>query len=218
MRGNKTGLVVIAFLAAMFFLFAASIFGSTVKRNASIAVKESVEADVQALAANDVTIYWIGETMTEFEGISSKISYISPAMVSRENMPIRGSSFHRTVYSPEGELISEDMPTDYSDMMVIIINGSPELTENGKAALLDAVTKNGVPVIAIGDEASELVSGLMYHRRLHTGPNTSLYYCLGVGFEEDPLSEEAVGAGGLKLADELTEVISKAMKDYVPMY
>ena len=47
--------------------------------------------------------------------------------------------------------------------MLIVITGSPEISDNGKDALLDAMSQNGVPALAIGDEATlEVTANLNY--------------------------------------------------------
>ena len=99
---------------------------------------------------------------------------------------------------------------------MIVISGSPNLSQAGKEALLNSIAQNGVPVLAIGNDASETLGGILSYRRIKTGPDSSLYYCLGAGYTENPLSEEAVKAGGMDLAEAVTGQITLALSDYTP--
>ena len=60
MSKGKTGLIVLTVLAAMFFLFIAVLFGSSAKRQGVIEKKTGIDDSFDTIAANDLTIYWIG--------------------------------------------------------------------------------------------------------------------------------------------------------------
>lgn len=216
MNKSKAGLIVLVFLSAGFFFFIAMLFGSSTQRQAVIDRKADVEAKLDAVAQSDLTIYWIGELPQELEHLAPVVQVISPGNVTRETMPVKAPSFHFEEHNPDGLLINEDSPRDYSAHMLIVITGSPEISDNGKDALLDAISKNGVPALAIGDDASEVLGNVLSYRRFNRGPDTSLYYCLGAGYTENPIPVETVRAGGMDLAEAIPDVIALAESDYIP--
>ena len=73
-----------------------------------------------------------------------------------------------------------------------------------------------MPFLAIGDEASEVLGEILSYRRFKRGPGSSLYYCLGAGYTENPIPVETVKAGGMDLAEALPDAISLAVSDYIP--
>ena len=216
MSKGKTGLIVLTVLAAMFFLFIAVLFGSSAKRQGVIEKKTGIDDSFDTIAANDLTIYWIGEVPAELEHLSPVINVIPAETASKDNLPVKGPSFHTSEYNEFGQLINEEVPAEYPRYMMIIITGTPNLPEEGKEALLDAIARNGVPVLAIGDEASQFVCDLLSYRRIQKGPNSSLYYCLGAGYKENPIPEDKVASGGMDLAEAMPDLISLAMTDYAP--
>ena len=68
----------------------------------------------------------------------------------------------------------------------------------------------------IRDEASELLGEVLSYRRVHKGEGSSLYYCLGKGYRENPIPEDVVKAGGMDLAEAIPDLIMLAMSDYTP--
>lgn len=216
MNRNKTGLIVLTLIAAVFFLFIAFMFNSSTQRLSVLNRKEGLDTKLDAIAEMDVAIYWIGEPSEELEHLMPVINVIAPASASKNNLPVKGPAFHVSEYNPDGLLVEENIPIDYPDHMVIIISGSPVLSDDGMGALLDAVSKNGVPALAIGDDAAELLGQVLSYRRIHKGPGSSLYYCLGSGYKENPIPEDKVRAGGMDLAEALPDLISLALSDYTP--
>ena len=67
MSKGKTGLIVVVFLAAMFFVFIAVLFGSSTKRQGAIDKKEELESKFDTILENDITVYWIGSVPSDFE-------------------------------------------------------------------------------------------------------------------------------------------------------
>ena len=213
---SKAGLIVLVLLAAGCFFFIALLFGSNTQVKASLDRKADLEARLDELVKPDLTIYWIGEVPQELEHLMPVIEVISPANVNRETVPVKGPAFNIEEYDPDGNLVSEYIPKHYSAHMLIVISGNPELSDNGKAALLDAIANNGVPVLAIGDEASEALGEVLSYRRFKRGPGSSLYYCLGAGYTENPLPVDAVKSGGMDLAEAIPDLITLAVSDYIP--
>lgn len=213
---SKAGLIVLILLAAGVFFFIALLFGSNTQVKAGLERRAELEARLDDIASSDITIYWIGELPKELEHLSPVVKVIAPENVNKETIPVRGPAFHYEEYSPEGELISEETPRDYSRHMLIVITGNPEISDAGKEALLDAISKNGVPALGIGDEAAEVLGQIISYRRLKRGPGSSLYYCLGAGYKENPIPEEAVKAGGMDLAEAVPDLIALAVSDYIP--
>lgn len=216
MSKGKTGLIVVVFLAAMFFVFIAVLFGSSTKRQGAIDKKEELESKFDTILENDITVYWIGSVPSDFEYMSSVIKEIPPESVSASNLPVKGPSFHVTEYNSDGLIVNEQVPKEYSRYMLIVISGNPALSDSGKAALSDAVAQNGVPVLSVGDEASDLLCEILSYHRYKTGPGSSLYYCLGAGYKQNPLAEDAVKEGGFDLASAVADFIPVAMTDYTP--
>lgn len=213
---NKAGLIVLVILTAGFFIFLALMFGSGAQVQAITERKINVEASLDAIAESDITIYWIGELPQELEHLSPVVKVISPENITRETVPVRGPAFHIEEYTPEGLLVNEEIPKEYSAHMLIVFTGNPVISDDGKAALLDAISKNGVPALAIGDEASEVLGDVLSYRRFKRGPGSSLYYCLGAGYTENLLPVETVKAGGIDLAEAIPDAIALAVSDYIP--
>ena len=107
MSRGKTGLIVLTFLAAFFFLFIAVLFGSSTKRQAAIDRVSDLNAKLDSIAENDITIYWIGEPPKELEHLLPVITVIPAESASKDNLPIKGPSFHTIEYNPNGEIIQE---------------------------------------------------------------------------------------------------------------
>jgi len=216
MSRGKTGLIVLTGLAVMFFLFVAILFGSSAKRQAVIARKTALDSKLDQIAGTDIAIYWIGEPYQELEHLLPVIKTVPPAEASSSTLPVKGYSFHITVYNALGQVTSENTPIEYPDNMVIIITGNPQMDDEGKEALIDSIARNGVPVIAVGDEAAEFLGDILLYHRLYRGAGSSLYYCLGAGYKENPVPEEMVLAGGMDLAEAFPDLISLAVSDYKP--
>ena len=214
MSKGKTGLIVLTLFAAAFFLFIAILFDSSTKRQDALDRKAELESRLTELSQLDLRIYWIGEPPSQLATLEPVISVVTPESASEDTLPVKGPSFHTTEYTPDGQVVSEDIPKEYPEKMLIVITGNPNLPEKGREALLDAVSKNGVPVLAIGDEASEFLSGVISYRRLHKGEGSSLYYCLGHGYKENPIKPDLVKAGGIDLAEAIPDRIILAMQDY----
>ena len=214
MNRGKTGLIVLTVMAAMFFLFVAILFGSSAKRQVSINRINDLDAKLDTVSESDIRIYWIGEPMPELEHLFPVISIVPTETAGKADLPVKSPEFHTAEYNSNGELVSEAIPIEYPKYMFIVITGSPVMTDTGKEALLDAISKNGVPVLAIGDDASEFLDGVLSYRRLKRGPGSSLYYCLGAGYKENPIPEDSVKAGGMDLSESIPDLITLAMNDF----
>ena len=216
MNRGKTGLVVLTLFAVMFFLFIAILFGSSAKRQENIDRKADIEAKLDIIAQTDTTIYWIGEVPKELEHLMPVINVIPPETASEENLPAVSDKIPFQEYDSNGNLVDEVVPRDYSEHMLIVLYGDFVLSDPGREALLDSITKNGVPVIAIGDEAATYLAKILQRVRYHEGPGSSLYYCLGKGYKENIIPVEKVSAGGIDLAEGLPDIIEISKADYVP--
>ncbi len=217
MSRGKTGLIVLTVIAMMFILFIAILFGSSTKRQQAIDRKAALDANIDTIIAADTTIYWIGDPPPEeLEHLMPVVNVITPGSANDDNLPVKSPYFHTQVHDSFGRLVSEQIPIEYTDNLVIVISGTPEFTQAGSEALLNSIAQNGVPVIAIGNDASEALGGILSYRRFKMGEGSSLYYCLGAGYTENPLSEEAVTAGGMDLAEAITGQITVALSDYTP--
>lgn len=216
MDKNKTGLIVLTILAAAFFLFIAFFYNSSVKRQTALDRIENLDSTLDVIAEADITIYWIGEPQKELEHLMPVVNVVAPENASADNLPVKSPLYHFSEYDDAGNLTKEYIPVDYSDHLFIVISGSPVLSDKGKEALLDAVSQNGVPVVAIGGDACDLLGEVLSYRMVHKNPDSSLYYCLGKGYRENLIPEDKVKAGGMDLAEELPGIIKTAVSDYVP--
>ena len=216
MNKNKTGLIAVTFLAAMFFLFIAILFNTSVKRQTALDRKADLDAKLDVIAGEDIAVYWIGEPPEELEHLMPVIRVVAPGTASASTLPVKSPSFHFTEYNADGSKANEYIPIDYPDYMVIVISGTPDLSDNGKEALLDAISKNGVPVLAIGNDACDLLGEVISYRMVHKKQYSSLYYCLGRGYSENPIPEDKMKAGGMDLAEEIPGLIKTAVSDYKP--
>jgi hypothetical protein len=214
MSRGKTGLIVLTILAAMFFLFIAVLFGSSSKRQEVIDRKAALEEKLSAIAQMDITIYWIGEFPPELEVLAPVTQVIPPESASAENLPIKSTTFHTTERDEYGKIVKEDIPREYSRYMLIVVSGNPVLSDSGKEALNNAIAANGVPVYAIGDEASDLVGSILLYSRRKNGLGSSLFYSLSSRYKENPISEDIVQAGGMDLAEALPGIIDLAIAQY----
>lgn len=216
MSRGKTGLIVLTFLAVMFFLFIAILFGSSTQRQEKIDRKADVEAQLDVIAQMDLTIYWIGDVPAELEHLKPVINVVPPETASEENLPVQVFEFHVTEYDSEGNFVSESHPREYPRYMLIVLYGDFVLSDSGREALLNSISKNGVPVIAIGNEAATYLGKILNRVRYHEGPGSSLYYCLGKGYKENLIPVEKVAAGGIDLAEGIPVIIEISNADYVP--
>lgn len=216
MSRGKTGLIVLTALAATFILFVAILYASSTKRQGSIDRRNALADRLEAIVETDITIFWIGDVPEELSVLSPVIRVIPSESANKDNLPVKGPAFHTIEYNEDGQVVAEDIPKDYPRYMFIVISGMPNLSDSGKEALLDAVSQNGVPVLALGDAASETLCEILCYTRVHKGEGSSLYYCLGSGYKENPISQEYVIEGGMNLAETLPDVISLAMTDYKP--
>ena len=239
MSKGKTGLIIVVFLAAMFFVFVAVLFGSSTKRQSVIDKKATLESKFDEILKFDIRIYWIGDLPADLQYLSSVIQVIPPEKVSSSNLPVKSPSFHVEEYNELGELVDEEVPIEYSRYMLIVLCGgnggttgvggdsgdrAPSgdshtsqgvlaISEDGRDALLNSVAQNGVPVLAIGDDASDFLCDVLFYHRYKNG---TLYYCLGAGYTQNPLSEDAVNDGGFDLASAVADFVPIAMRDYTP--
>ena len=211
MSRGKTGLIVLTILAAMFFLFIAILFGSSSKRQGVIDRKAALDEKLGAIAQEDITIYWIGEFPQELEVLAPVTKVIAPENASSETLPIKTTSIHLTERDDYGNIVKEEIPREYSRYMLIVITGNPELSDNAKEALNNAIAVNGVPVFAAGDEASDLVGNILMYYRRKTGPGSSLFYSLSSRYKENPVPEDKIMAGGMDLAEAMPEIIDLAI-------
>lgn len=216
MSKGKTGLIVLTLLAVMFFLFIAILFGSSTQRQGNIDRKAELETQLDIIAQMDLTIYWIGDVPAELEHLKPVINVIPPETASEENLPVQVFEFHVTEYDSEGNFVSESHPREYPRYMLIVLYGDFVLSDSGREALLNSISKNGVPVIAIGNEAATYLGKILNRVRYHEGPGSSLYYCLGKGYKENLIPEEKVVAGGIDLAEGIPVIIEISNADYVP--
>ena len=217
MNKSKTGLIVLTFLAALFFLFIAILYNTSIKRQTALERKADLDAKLYTISEADIAIYWIGEPQKELEHLMPVINVIAPGAASDSSLPVKSPSFHFTEYNADGSKAKEYIPVDYPEYMVIVISGAPELSDNGKAALLNAISQNGIPVLAIGNDACDLLCEVLSYRMVHKKQYSSLYYCLGRGYSENPIPEDRLKAEGMDLAEAIPDLISQAVIDYKPV-
>ena len=201
MDRNKTSVVVLFILAGFFFIAVAMVFNATARRNAALLKKSAVEEKIASLNAIDLTIYWIGDVPSELETLKKSMTVLRPEEISKENMPVKASTFRITVKDESGaEQVVE--PRHYSEYMLIVINNVDGLNDTAKEALRDSIVDNGVPVLCLGGKACNMVGTLLIHGAGYS-TDYSMFYRKNEGYEEPYIEAKTVSEGGLEFADAL---------------
>lgn len=204
---NKTGIIVLVLLAGFFIIAVAMVFNTSVRRDNALKRQASVNEKIEFLNSIDLTVYWVGGFPSELEKLRAKTNVIMPEEVSKENMPIRSSTFRITITDEKGES-KEIVPRKYSEYMLIVITTGEGFSEEAKEVLRDCIVYNGVPVLCIGSDACQLVSTLLIHGSGYAKDYT-LFYKLNDGYKEPYLDTKAVAAGGVDFADEFCTKLSE---------
>ena len=90
MSKGKTGFIVLTILAALFFVFVAILFGSSAKRQGAINRVTNINDSFDAIAEQNIKIYWIGEQPgSDYEHLYPAISVVAPNSVSRDTIPVK---------------------------------------------------------------------------------------------------------------------------------
>ncbi|MBP5774609.1 MAG: hypothetical protein J6W36_02830 [Clostridiales bacterium] len=217
MERNKASVIVIFLLGGFFVLGLAMVLNTTARRNAILNRQGEVDKKIEYLNSIDLTIYWIGEVPEELEKLKDSMVIIKPEEISKENMPIKFTSFHITITDPDDESgrptlpPTEIMPRDYSEYMLIVINTSDGFNEISDGILHNCIVENGVPVLTVGGPASDHVGTILIHGAGYAS-DYSMFYKLREGYNEPFLDKKAVSSGGLEFAEELTTKLSDYFK------
>lgn len=201
MGHNKTGVVVLFLLAGFFIIAMAMVFNTSARRSAAMQKQDEIDKKISELSSRDLTVYWIGDVPKEFEKLKPKMQIVKPAEINKDNMPIQSSTFHITIKDGQGNE-QNIVPRDYSDYMIIVITTGDGFSDEGKDVLRNCIAENGVPVIAVGDKACNMLGGILVHGAGYS-PDHSVFYKLKEGYDEPFLDPKAVAAGGADFADEL---------------
>lgn len=201
MDRNKTSVIVLFILAGFFFIAIAMVFNATARRNSVLVKKNAVEEKIASLNAIDLTIYWIGDVPDELEMLKESMTVLRPEEISKENMPVKASTFRITVKDESGsEQVIE--PRNYSEYMLIVINNADGFSDTAKEVLRDCIVDNSVPVLCLGGKTCNMVGTLLLHGAGYSA-DYSMFYRRNEGYVEPFLDTEKVSTGGFDLADEL---------------
>ena len=207
MDRNKTGIIVLFLLAGFFIIAIAMVFNTSVRRDTALKRQASVNEKIEFLNSIDLTVYWVGGFPSELERLRAKTNVIMPEEISKENMPIRSSTFRIKITDDKGDT-KEIVPRKYSEYMMIVLTTGEGFSDEAKEVLRDCIVYNGVPVLCIGSDACQLVGTLLIHGSGYS-KDFSLYYKLNEGYKEPYLDTKAVAAGGVDFADAFCTKLSE---------
>lgn len=196
---NKTGVIVLVLLAGFFIIAVAMIFNTSVRRENALKRQNSVNEKIEFLNSIDLTVYWIGGFPSELEKLRQKTNVIMPEKVSRENMPVKSSTFRISITDAQGDT-KEIVPRKYSEYMMLVITTGEGFSDEAKEVIRDCIVYNGVPVLCIGSDACQFVGTLLIHGSGFAKDHT-LFYKLNEGYQEPYLDPKAVAAGGVDFAE-----------------
>ena len=201
MERNKTSVIVLLILAGFFFIAIAMVFNTSARRNIVLKKNEEIIKKTEYLNMLDLTIYWIGDFPPELESLKKRTNIIRPEEITKDNMPIRSSTFRISVTDEQGNH-NDIVPRKYTEYMLIVITTGDGYSDEAKEVLRNCIADNGVPVIAIGDKACNLLGTVLIHGAGYA-PEHSIFYKVKEGYHEPYLDPDAVKAGGVVLADDL---------------
>ena len=207
MERNKTGVVVLVLLAGFFIIAVAMVFNTSVRRESALKHQASINEKIDFLNSIDLNVYWIGGFPAELEKLRESTKVIMPEEISKENMPIKSSTFRITYTDGDGKQ-KEILPRKYSEYMMIVITTGEGFSDEAKEVLRDCIVSNGVPVLCIGGDACEMVGTLLIHGSGYD-KNHNFYYKLNDGYKDPYLDVKAVTAGGIELADDFCSKLSE---------
>ena len=210
MERNKTSLIVIFLLAGFFIIGLAMVFNTTARRSQILTRQSEIDKKIDTLKSLDLTIYWIGDVPEELEKLKEKMVIIKPDEISRENMPIKWTTFHITITDPT-DPDNKDKPTlppteiaprNYSEYMLIVINTGSGFNDISDDVLRNCIVENGVPVLCIGGPACEHIATMLIHGAGYAS-DYSIFYKLNEGYDEPFLDSKAVSSGKMDFSEEL---------------
>lgn len=194
-------------LAGFFIIAVAMVFNTSVRRDSALKHQASINEKIEFLNSIDLTVYWIGGFPAELEKLRESTKVIMPEEITKENMPIKSSSFHITVTDEDGNK-QEILPRKYSEYMIIVITTGEGFSDDAKEVLRDCIVYNGVPVLCIGEDACEMIGTLLIHGSGYS-KDFSIFYKLNEGYQEPYLDTKAVSEGGSSLADAFCTKLSE---------
>lgn len=177
----------------------AMVFNTSVRRESAIKKQASVNEKIEMLNTLDLTVYWIGGFPSELEKLRQKTNVIMPENISKDNMPVKSSSFHITVKDDSGKT-HEIVPRKYTEFMLIVVTTGEGFSDEAKDILRDCIAYNGVPVLCIGKEACEMMGTLLIHGS-GFGRDHSFYYKRNEGYKDPYFDAKTVSSGGVELAE-----------------
>ena len=215
MERNKISVIVIFLLAGIFIVSLAILFNTTARRNLTLNRQSEIDKKIEMLKSMDLTIYWIGDVPAELEKLKDRMVIIKPEEISKENMPIKFTTFHITITDPT-DPDNTDKPTlpptdiyprNYSEYMLIVINTGNGFNDISDEVLHNCIVENGVPVLCIGGPACDHIGTLLIHGAGYAS-DYSMLYKLKEGYDEPFLDSKAVASGGMDFSEELVTKLS----------
>ena len=217
MERKRAYIVVIVAAAVLLLLFVGLMYNAASLKKQSVSKTNQVTYAAQKLAAKeDLMIYWIGDLPPELSGIANVVTVIAPDQISEDTMPIKYSTFKVTVYNEDGSVAKQVEPRDYKDNMIIILYNVSLFTDEQKDILLNCITENNVPMLAIGESSIAFIREALMYTPGSFEQNDSFYYKLDEGYKDHVLDNKAITAGGEDFALDLMDYLYELFYAYDP--
>lgn len=182
------------------------IFNTSARRSAALKRQDGIEKNIASLSSIDLMIYWIGDVPEELGSLKKNMTVLKPEEISKDNMPVKASTFHITVRDDSGRT-EEVLPRHYSEYMIIVINTGSGFDDNAKEVIRNCIVDNGVPVVCIGGDACNMFGALMIHGAGFS-KDYSLFYKVKEGYKEPYLDPKSVTSSTMELAEDLSGKLS----------
>ena len=141
MSRNKTSFVVLVILAGIFVIAIAMVFNTSVRRENALKRQASVNEKIEFLNSIDLTVYWIGGFPSELEKLRQNTNVIMPENISRDNMPVKSSTFRISITEKIGDHkgdTKEIVPRKYSEYMMIVLTSTEGISDEDIASCVAA--------------------------------------------------------------------------------
>ena len=147
--------------------------------------QKKTERDEQAYAelcsklnGCDVTIYWIGDFPQQLSSVRSKCVF--PEVITEETMPMVSPGTHIVERDPDGNIVKELIPVEYTEHLYIIIN-KRVLTEDEYSVIRDCIRDNGVRALVFGRDAVNAFRNFLILIPMEYKENDSMAFSMDEG-------------------------------------
>ena len=126
----------------------------------------------------DVTFYWIGDFPAQLSSVRSKC--IFPGEITEETMPMVSPGTHIVERDPEGNIVKELIPVEYTQHLYIIIN-KRVLSEEEYGVIRECVRDNGVRTLIFGKDAINAFRNFLILIPMDYKENDSMSFSMAEG-------------------------------------